>query len=272
MTRRIMIASLLLVALACAAQLGNFAGAISGTPSTVAPTWTLVQNPYTTNGAVCSGTQLTCALNLTQATAAGNVFLWKFRCGSNSGGECHPTLVQTYTGTAGSNVCSGTLKDTLSVDAYGQSTPSTPVNNAAIGHLIGTSSGANCIEVTRDTSSLDVWYQALEEWTYGAGGSPLTDGAAQITLDVIPSGSNPYSYLGQSMSLSGRNDIVGEVCACGANMTSVSPGAWSGVFINQFASVYESNVTSATFATPTMTTTSSGSSIPGVVAAIAITD
>lgn len=234
------------------------------------PQWTLVQHVLlSSSGATTSATR---SLALS-STGSGHVLFFGFRCGSaTSQNECHPTLAKTYNGSVSSNTCTGSIVDTITIDTYGQSTVSNPLNNAAIGHLIGTSSGGTCLQVTRNVTTSDTWFFGLQEWSYAAGGSPSLDGTAQQTLNVTATGSNPYYYAGQALTLTGRNDIVSGVCACGVNMASVSPAQWSADYYDHLAFAYVGNVNSSTLVTPTYATSASGSANPGVVEAIAITD
>jgi hypothetical protein len=250
---------------------------LSGVCYGQAPEWTLLQHA-STRLTPCSTSSLTCAITLPKATAASSVFTFDFRCGSAvQHNECHPTSVELYTGTASGGTCSGVPVHGLTIDQYARSTPTNPANNAALGHTVTSSTifGAHCLQVTRNNtcsgSCLDISAFALDEWSYGTGGSPALDGVAMLT-DVVPSGSTEtgWTYEGQSLTLTGRNDIVMQVCACGGDLMYVS-SPWTGDFIDHFASAYLGNIPS--FTAPEWTTgTDLDNSATGVVGAIAITD
>jgi hypothetical protein len=206
-----------------------------------------------------------------------NTGVFVFRGGSAvNQNETHPTTVQTYTGSASVNMgsnstCGGSIVSTITVDGFGQNTVSTPTNNGAIGHVLNVGSGANCIQVTRSNSgTIDTVYFDFTEWHPNTG-TPALDGSAVVTTGVIPTGTGPYNYPGNAMTLTQRNDLVVEGCACGGNMATVAPAPpWGGDFYDHLAAVWVFNVTS--IAIPTMSNGAGQSNSTGVVMSIAITN
>jgi hypothetical protein len=244
--------------------------AITLTPCLVAQP-TVLQAPYTNYICGMAGSDGSCSLALAQAITGGSTDAVTViaRCGSSTFQiECHPTLVQTYSGTQnGHFACNGSAVDTIPIDTYGQAVPTNPQNNIAIGHKIGvsTTSGVLCLLATFDNANAMNVELSLKE-VQGTS-VPTLDGSAQLTTDVVATGSNPYSYLGQAMTLAGSNDFVDSGCACGPGMTTVT-GAWTATFEDHLAAGYLNNISNSGFTQPTW---GGASASPfGIVASIAL--